>query len=148
MRNKYPGICYKCNNVVAAGDGHFERYNGGWRVQHAKCVKNRMEFTNVGFQKKKHSNDGNPDPTRFEVLSETTTKNYTVVVVNYPDAKNFEGNKVMVLEGTQSVKTAKELDPHFDVNSRVLARFRPNAEGIGMSIKFALDLDKQVKKAQ
>lgn len=42
MRNRYPGICYRCGKKVKAGDGHFERYAGGWRVQHAKCaVKER-----------------------------------------------------------------------------------------------------------
>lgn len=38
MRNKYPGICYRCHKPVAKGDGHFERHLGGWRVQHAKCA--------------------------------------------------------------------------------------------------------------
>lgn len=35
MRNKFAGYCYKCGLFVAAGTGHFERHNGGWRVQHA-----------------------------------------------------------------------------------------------------------------
>lgn len=38
MRNKYPGICYRCGKEVKAGEGHFERYHGGWRVQHASCA--------------------------------------------------------------------------------------------------------------
>ncbi len=38
MRNKYPGICYRCGNPVKAGDGHFERYKSGWRTQHAECA--------------------------------------------------------------------------------------------------------------
>jgi len=38
MRNKYPGICYRCGKPVAAGKGHFERHNRGWRVQHADCA--------------------------------------------------------------------------------------------------------------
>lgn len=44
MRNKYPGICYRCNQIVAKGEGHFEKVNGikplskGWRVQHAECA--------------------------------------------------------------------------------------------------------------
>lgn len=38
MRNKYPGICYRCGKPVAAGDGHFERFRGGWRTQHADCA--------------------------------------------------------------------------------------------------------------
>lgn len=33
MRNKYPGKCYVCGKWVEKGQGHFERYRGGWRVQ-------------------------------------------------------------------------------------------------------------------
>ena len=38
MRNKYPGTCYRCGRHCGAGEGHFERYRGGWRVQHAICA--------------------------------------------------------------------------------------------------------------
>lgn len=38
MRNKYPGICYKCGEFVAKNEGHFERHNKGWRVIHVECV--------------------------------------------------------------------------------------------------------------
>lgn len=37
MRNKHPGKCYRCGETVAAGDGFFERHQGGWRVHHARC---------------------------------------------------------------------------------------------------------------
>jgi len=37
-RNAHPGACYRCGEWVKAGDGHFERYSGGWRVQHSKCT--------------------------------------------------------------------------------------------------------------
>lgn len=37
MRNKYPGICYRCNKKVEVGKGHFERHHGIWRTQHADC---------------------------------------------------------------------------------------------------------------
>lgn len=35
MRNRYPGNCYKCGVIVKAGEGHFEKKDGKWRVQHA-----------------------------------------------------------------------------------------------------------------
>lgn len=38
MRNKYPGRCYRCGTNVAVGQGHFERFAGGWRTQHATCA--------------------------------------------------------------------------------------------------------------
>lgn len=38
MRNKFGGNCYRCNTWVAPGDGHFERFRGAFRVQHASCA--------------------------------------------------------------------------------------------------------------
>lgn len=44
MRNKFPGVCYRCGKVVEKGAGHFERYNHAWRLQHADCaIKARKE---------------------------------------------------------------------------------------------------------
>lgn len=49
MRNKFPGICYRCNQRVETGEGHFERYRHGWRVQHANCaIKARKEKAEPG----------------------------------------------------------------------------------------------------
>ncbi len=40
MRNKYPGICYRCKKKVKSGEGHFERdrLQRTWRIQHAECA--------------------------------------------------------------------------------------------------------------
>lgn len=38
MRNKYAGSCYRCGKLVSPGQGHFERDQGGWKVQHADCA--------------------------------------------------------------------------------------------------------------
>lgn len=40
MRNKYPGVCYRCGLTVEAGKGHFEKIQSKsspvkWRTQHA-----------------------------------------------------------------------------------------------------------------
>lgn len=37
-RNRYAGTCYRCKKTVPPGEGHFERFAGGWRVQHASCA--------------------------------------------------------------------------------------------------------------
>ena len=39
MRNKHSGVCYRCGKHCEAQAGHFERYQGGWRIQHADCAK-------------------------------------------------------------------------------------------------------------
>ena len=44
MRNKYPGICYRCGKHVEKGDGHFEKTKDGWRVQHAECCLKTQEI--------------------------------------------------------------------------------------------------------
>lgn len=38
MRNKYAGKCYYCAKICLKGEGHFERFPGGWRIIHADCV--------------------------------------------------------------------------------------------------------------
>lgn len=43
MRNRFPGVCYRCGKVVAKGEGHFQIQRNGkrkppsWHVQHADC---------------------------------------------------------------------------------------------------------------
>lgn len=49
MRNKFGGNCYRCGTLVEPGAGHFERFRGSFRVQHASCA---IEFR------------GTPDPER------------------------------------------------------------------------------------
>jgi hypothetical protein len=47
MRNKYPDNCYRCGKLVESGAGHFERYKGHWRVQHARCCLEHRKLTLV-----------------------------------------------------------------------------------------------------
>jgi len=51
MRNRFGGKCYRCGEWVAPGDGHFERLQGKFRVQHASCAI---------------AHRGTPDPARAE----------------------------------------------------------------------------------
>lgn len=44
MNNKYAGKCFKCGRNVKPGAGVFERYTGGWRVQHTKCQAKPIGF--------------------------------------------------------------------------------------------------------
>lgn len=54
MRNKFPGVCYRCKIVVDAGAGHFERHLGGWRVQHVGCAI-KYAGTDVGRDPKEEA---------------------------------------------------------------------------------------------
>jgi len=51
MRNQYPGTCYRCEGIVPAGEGYFERtpFSKGWRVQHTGCAT-QFRGTDVGKQ--------------------------------------------------------------------------------------------------
>lgn len=38
MRNKFAGKCYRFGKKVEPGQGHFEKWNGVFRTQHADCA--------------------------------------------------------------------------------------------------------------
>lgn len=58
MRNRFPGICYRCGKRVEVKEGHFERHLGGWRVQHTDCAI-KYRGTDQHFLKtKKEINNG------------------------------------------------------------------------------------------
>lgn len=38
MKNRYPGTCYRCGRHCGVGEGLAEKFQGGWRVQHAICA--------------------------------------------------------------------------------------------------------------
>jgi DNA-directed RNA polymerase subunit RPC12/RpoP len=38
MRNKYPGVCFRCGAHVASGSGHFQREAGRWLIRCKACV--------------------------------------------------------------------------------------------------------------
>lgn len=83
----------------------------------------------------------NPDPSRWKLLKVVKFKKSYVLVVQYFDATNFEGIKVMVYKGTYKKK--KVLDPHFsETDGSPFARFVPTDEGLIEAIKLAEYLSK------
>ncbi len=85
------------------------------------------------------------DPVRFTVRSEQLIGDYLIVHVNYPDAHNYEGNKIMVYHKVASVadilKINGELDPHFsDKQLSPIARFEPTEHGMYLCKKFVESL--------
>jgi hypothetical protein len=47
MRNRHEGNCYRCGLLVKKGDGHAEKHQGKWRVQHADCCIKAREQKEV-----------------------------------------------------------------------------------------------------
>jgi hypothetical protein len=87
--------------------------------------------------------NSNPDPQNFRVIREQLVLSYLVLEVEYPDAKNFEGRKIMVYKGFANSKqvlkaTGGTLDPHF-AEDRVspVARFAPTKSGWKTAVLFA-----------
>jgi len=82
-----------------------------------------------------------PNSARFVIKSVaeyrkvTATGNYLLVVINYPDCTNFEGNKILVFENLseRELKLMRNIDPHFFNDSRYktpIARFEPSRNGM------------------
>ncbi len=77
---------------------------------------------------------GNPDPNNYKILQTKQIGRYIVVMLKYPDCKNYEGKKVMVFKSTlEKLKRQKLIDPHFepDTNKYIhpIARFKPTKLG-------------------
>lgn len=95
----------------------------------------------------------NPNPERFIILDWACTngpRRCLIVKAKYPDAKNYEGIKIMVYVGfndTEELRraTSNKLDPHFSENGiSPIARFEPTEDGWANALKFAILIDKQL----
>ncbi|BBA65560.1 hypothetical protein [Xanthomonas phage XacN1] len=77
---------------------------------------------------------GNPVPSRFTILeSYARGDNHIAIKVNYPDARNYEGTKILVYRNVNvhRILSAIVLDPHFsdDGSLSPFARFEPTVDG-------------------
>lgn len=84
-----------------------------------------------GYTEKKVYISMNPNPKNFKIEALVEIEN-TYVEVFYPDAKNYEGRKIMVYKGkvAEQIMKATELDPHFQPEGLTpIARFAPTLEG-------------------
>lgn len=87
----------------------------------------------------------NPNPLRFTIDKSIICGNYILVMVNYPDCTNYEGNKLLLYQGVdlKTLKKQKWLDPHFSNNRKFhspIARFEPTAFGWDCGVKLMLSL--------
>lgn len=84
---------------------------------------------------------GMPDPRNFCVEATEQIGRFLIARVQYPDATNFEGRKILVFQGITAVDLLDQatLDPHFcDSPSHLapVARFVPTAQGFRMAKAF------------
>lgn len=91
-------------------------------------------------KKRKKKIKGNPDPFNFEIKKYNEIGKYIVLLVNYPDATNYEGDKIMLYENSiEGIRSLDRLDPHFFDNGSKspIARFKPTDEGWNQAVKLA-----------
>lgn len=87
--------------------------------------------------------DSNPNPKNFKIIREKLVHFILILEVEYPDAKNFEGRKIMAYSGFESSKQLLEvtkgvLDPHFAEHGvSPIARFKPDSIGWASAVRFA-----------
>jgi hypothetical protein len=84
-----------------------------------------------------------PDPWKFSIVSIEQVGGMSIVIAHYPDAKNFNGIKVLVFENTSpdEIRERVSLEPHFlddsTANKGLVARFRPTEHGMWLARTFA-----------
>jgi hypothetical protein len=79
---------------------------------------------------------GNPNPERFEVIKRRTwIPFYAALHLRYGGCTNYEGEKILVIDYSKR-GIPKEIDPHFNEDGIVVARFQPTAEGWQDAVDF------------
>lgn len=83
----------------------------------------------------------NPDPSNYRILQNEKIGDFLILMVNYPDCKNYEGNKILVFQYVtlSELTDQKLIDPHFSSNPLMyspIARFEPSKKGWEMATKF------------
>ena len=91
---------------------------------------------------------GEPQPHNFSIIKSVRyNNNWCVVWLNYPDCKNFEGNKILVYESWEKFTALEKkgiIDPHFlEKNFSPFARFQPTEEGWKSAQQFAQNQPKK-----
>jgi len=109
---------------------------GGWKPFHDSCSSSPYAVAN-----------SNPNPYNFKILQSVVTRYASkvclVVKIHYPDAKNFEGIKILVycdIDGADNLlaKLSNKIDPHFnDSGPCPDARFPPTQKGWRNALAFA-----------
>jgi hypothetical protein len=92
-----------------------------------------------------------PDPKKFRIMSEENVGDFLIVEINYEDCKNYEGNKVLVYQGTSLQDLLKQaegvgIDPHFAENKKYyspIARFEPTDKGFEYAVSFCKSVSKK-----
>jgi hypothetical protein len=116
-----------------------------------KISRGLIHFSSSSNDKTIQIPKGNPNPYNFKIIKHRAIGSYLIVWINYPDAKNYEGNKILVYRGwgIEIIKKKKCLDPHFSSIKKFpspIARFEPTRQGWLNSIRFVKSIVIKKKK--
>lgn len=89
----------------------------------------------------------NPNPYNYVIKNDYQDGDYLIILINYPDCTNYEGNKVLVYKNVhlRDLINQGSIDPHFSNNKlkhSPIARFVPTADGWNMAIQLVGLLNK------
>lgn len=89
---------------------------------------------------------GNPNPSNWKLLDSVKIGKALIVKIQYPDATNYEGIKILVFYDVriETLLNQKQIDPHFSespVWKSPIARFVPTPTGWKMARLFAEALE-------
>lgn len=75
----------------------------------------------------------NPKPNNYYIKKYQQVGKNLIVLINYPDCNNYEGDKILVLKNKTiyNITSLKDIDPHFDIKNQInlVARLEPTDEG-------------------
>lgn len=89
-------------------------------------------------KEKKRPKLPNPDPANYKIVKAKEIGNFLIVMINYPDCINYEGQKILLFQGVTLIDLVnqKYIDPHFFKDKKYaspIARFVPDEKGWDMA---------------
>lgn len=107
----------------------------------------------MGFRKlstslsNSYKREGNPNPNYYIINKIHEYGKYLIIEINYPDCRNYEGNKILLYKDITLPQLIKQgsIDPHFsDYEDEIspIARFAPTKEGLEMAKILCILLDR------
>ena len=105
------------------------------------CVqKDNIHRSNAAIQRQTPSRFPNPNPKNFKFIKIERFEEFVIVMINYPDCTNYEGNKILVFDNItlEELANMEKIDPHFcDKDHKApIARFEPTESGWSMAQTF------------
>lgn len=82
----------------------------------------------------------NPNPLHYKILSVWEYRGWLVVRIKYPNCTTYEGEKILVYQGLteQELRQKTAIDPHFNEDLKLMARFQPTKVGEGLARAFVV----------